>query len=219
MSQQPYVCEKVDNKEDREKIECETKTRAREFQKQKQNFFSKHWPSTNIKANQKCRNEQIYRKELLLYNDRTEMRCVERVCVWARERAHLNRERERSVFHVKKNLHHQCSIIYINEKKQKLNEKKPTNGNEKTEEHQRFSSCGFETKNLTHTPNRHTHPHTHTCIHTSRSLRRAHILNKTKQSIHRKAASWFRAHQIYIRMKIKSFSSNRKLNLRSVIVE
>lgn len=97
MSQQSYVCEKVDNKEDREKIECETKTRAREFQKQKQNFFSKHWPSTNIKANQKCRNEQIYRKELLLYNDRTEMRCVERVCVWARKRAHLNREREKCV--------------------------------------------------------------------------------------------------------------------------
>lgn len=91
MSQQPYVCEKVDNKEDREKIECETKTRAREFQKQKQNFFSKHWPSTNIKANQKCRNEQIYRKELLLYNDRTKMRCV---CAYERASTYKQGERE-----------------------------------------------------------------------------------------------------------------------------
>lgn len=90
-------------------------------------------------------------------------------------RARIYTGRERSVFHVKKNLHHQCSIIYINEKKQKLNEKKPTNGNEKAEEHQRFSSCGFETKNSTHTPNRHTHPHTHMHTYIKIIKKGAHI--------------------------------------------
>lgn len=139
------------------------------------------------------------------------------VCAYERARSHIHREREKCVSCKEKFAPPMFNYLY--KWKETKAKRKET---DKREWEDRRTSTFFIMWIRNEKFNSHPKsPHSpiHACIHTSRSLRRAHILNKTKQSIHRKAASWFRAHQIYIWMKIKSFSSNRKLNLRSVIVE